>query len=268
MAMQMTDAGTPYWVDGVGPTVIFVHGVLMDHRTWQYQVDGLSGDFRVVRINMIGHGHCPGRAGERTLDEFVEQVHEAITHICPDEMPVLVGFSMGGLVAQAYAIARPSRLRALVLMNAVYNRTSEEQKSVRARLENLEEVGIQAVIGAARERWFRDDEAAEYADEIDVMMQWMRDGDLSAKTNAYRVFATADTHTAGKLGQISCPALVMTGEGDRGSPPHMSEAMAAEIPNARLRIFERQQHMMPVLDAEHVNAELRDFFQSLPERNV
>ena len=242
---------------------MFIHGVLMDHRTWQRQVEGLSGDYRIVRINMIGHGFCPGRPGERRLSEFVEQTHEAVQFICADESPVLVGFSMGGLVAQAYAIDYGRQLRGLVLMNAVYNRSAEEQASVRSRLKNLQRVGIEGVIEAARERWFRPDEAAAYADEIEDMMEWMRDGDLTAKTKAYRVFATADGETAGRLAQIPCPALVMTGDGDKGSPPHMSVAMAREIPTARLRILDNQQHMMPVLDAERVNAELSSFFESL-----
>ena len=57
--------------------------------------------------------------------------------------------------------------------------------------------------------------------------------------------------------------MVMTGDGDAGSPPHMSEAMAREIPNAQLKIFERQQHMMLVLDGDHVSQVMSEFLDSL-----
>jgi pimeloyl-ACP methyl ester carboxylesterase len=263
--MKITESGTPYSVEGQGPSLVFIHGVMMDHRSWQHQVDALSADFRVVCFDMIGHGCCPDRPGARSLDDFVAQTEDVIRHSCPNEAPVLVGFSMGGLIAQAHAIQYPSGLRGLVLMNAVYDRNPEERVSVQARLENLQQYGIEGVIKAARERWFRADENSAQGAEIAAILQWMRDGDPIAKTKAYRVFATEDYRTTGKLHQISCPALVMTGDGDKGSPPHMSEALASGIPNARLKILERQQHMMPVLAAEEVNAALKDFLRALSQ---
>ena len=51
----------------------------------------------------------------------------------------------------------------------------------------------------------------------------------------------------------------MTGDGDAGSPPHMSEAMTKAIPDAELHILDRQQHMMPVLDAVRVTGLMRGF---------
>jgi pimeloyl-ACP methyl ester carboxylesterase len=51
----------------------------------------------------------------------------------------------------------------------------------------------------------------------------------------------------------------MTGDGDAGSTPHMSEAMAHAIPNSELHILDRQQHMMPVIDAIRVTGLIRGF---------
>jgi (E)-2-((N-methylformamido)methylene)succinate hydrolase len=262
--MPKTVSGTPYWVEGQGPTLVFLHGVLMDHRSWARQVNGLAGDFRIVRLDMLGHGDCPDRPGARRLEDFIEQAREVIQLTCPDEAPVLIGFSMGGLIAQAYAIRHSRELRGLVLMNAIYNRAADELTPVAARLADLENEGMAGVIEAARERWFRPDETAAQGELVEEILGWMLDGDAAAKAKAYRVFASEDHKTAGKLGAVTCPALVMTGDGDKGSPPHMSEAMAADIPDARLRILDRQQHMMPVLAAERINAELRDFLASLP----
>jgi pimeloyl-ACP methyl ester carboxylesterase len=265
--MQTTVSGTPYRVDGPAssdhPTLVFLHGVLMDHRSWDRQVEDLARDHRVVRFDMLGHGRCPDRPGARRLEDFVDQAHEVIETACPGAKPVLVGFSMGGLIAQAYAIRYSETLGGLVLMNAVHDRTPEESAAVALRLDTLEKQGIESVIRAARERWFRPDEIAGQGAAVEDILGWMRAGDAAAKTKAYRVFTAEDHKTAGRLGVIGCPALVMTGDGDKGSPPHMSEAMAAAIPNARLRILERQQHMMPVLAADRVNAELRAFLSDL-----
>lgn len=261
--LHMTPAGNPAYIDGEGPTIVLIHGVMMDHRMWEAQVRDLSRSFRVVRMNMLGHGKAPDPPGQRKLDDFVVQAREVIVDVCGDEHPVIAGFSMGGLVVQAYAIKYSHELRGLLIMNAVYNRTPAEQDSVMVRLNNLANGGIKGMEGPARERWFRQDEKDQYPEEVEEMISWLYDGDPVSKTKAYQVFATADGETAGRLGEIGCPTLVMTGDGDAGSPPHMSEAMAKEIPNARLKIFERQQHMMLVLDADHVSQAMRDFLESL-----
>ena len=261
--LHTTPAGNPAYIEGEGPTIVLIHGVLMDHRMWRAQVKALSRSFRVVCMNMLGHGKAPNPPGPRKLDDFVEQTREVITDVCGHEHPALAGFSMGGLVVQAYAIKYSRELRGLMIMNAVYNRTPAEKDNVMVRLNNLVNGSIKGMEGPARERWFRDDEKQKYPREIDEMISWLYDGDPEAKTKAYRVFATSDDETSGRLGEIVCPTLVMTGDGDAGSPPHMSEAMAGEIPNARLNIFEHQQHMMLVLDAEHVSQVMREFLESL-----
>lgn len=261
--LHMTPAGNPAYIDGEGPTIVLIHGVMMDHRMWEAQAKDLSRSFRVVRMNMLGHGKAPNPPGARKLDDFVEQTREVILDVCGDEHPVIAGFSMGGLVVQAYAIEYSHELRGLLIMNAVYNRTPEEKDAVAVRLNHLANGGIKGMEGPAWERWFRQDEREKYPEEIEEMISWLYDGDAHAKTKAYRVFATSDGETAGRLGEIVCPTLVMTGDGDAGSPPHMSEAMAAEIPNARLNIFDRQQHMMLVLDADRVSRVMREFLESL-----
>ena len=259
-----TSAGTPIWVDGTGPPLVLIHGVLMDHRMWERQVANLANDFRVICLDMLGHGEAPDPPGPRTLDDFVEQVHEVLQCVCGEERAVLLGFSMGGLIAQAYGIRYGRSLRGLILMSAVYDRSPAERDTVMARLANLEGEGIEGVVSLALQRWFREDERRDYPLEIDEIVAWLRAGDADAKTKAYRVFATSDSQTAGRIHEIACPTLVMTGDGDAGSPPHMSQAMAAQIPDARLRILPRQQHMMAVLDAENVSDEIRDFVNSLP----
>ena len=58
----------------------------------------------------------------------------------------------------------------------------------------------------------------------------------------------------------------MTGDGDAGSTPEMAKAMAAAIPDAELHILDRQQHMMPVLDAIRVTGLMRGFLDRETKR--
>ena len=264
--MFRTSNGTPVWVTGEGPPVVLIHGVQMDHRMWDAQVAALSDNYRILCIDMLGHGDAPDPEGVRTLDDFTGQVEEAVSEFCDGSRPVIGGFSMGGLVTQAYGAAHHATLAGLMILNAVYDRTPEEAAVVRERSRMAAKNGAEAAIAAARPRWFRDDEIAAHRDMIDDICQWMRDGDFTAKCKAHWVFATSDDQVAGRLGEISCPALIMTGDGDAGSPPHMSEAMARALPDAELHILDRQQHMMPVLDAARVTRLMRRFLDRVTQR--
>lgn len=251
--------GTPVWISGDGPTVILAHGVLMDHRMWGPQVEALSEQYRVCCFDMLGHGEAPDPPGERMLDDFVGQLHDVVQLVCDEEPSVLCGFSMGGLVSQAYAIEHHSDLSGLMLLNTVYDRTPEQTMRVRERFEGNLSIGVENAVESGRRRWFKERDRATRADAIEEILGWIGDGDFAAKSKAHRVFVSAGSEVVGRLGVISCPALVMTGEEDDGSTPDMARKMVAEMPNAQLEIVAEQHHMMPVLDAAGVNAILLGF---------
>lgn len=254
-----TANGTPVWITGEGPPVILVHGVLMDHRMWDAQVAMLSDSYRVICLDMLGHGDAPNPPGERTLADFIGQIEEVVAEYCVGARPVLGGFSMGGLITQAFGVTHHRDLAGLIILNAVYDRNSDEAAVVRERSKMMVVEGVNATVDGARTRWFREDEAASHGAVVEEICGWMLDGDFIAKCKAHWVFATSDDQVAGLLGNISCPTLIMTGDGDAGSTPRMSEAMAHAIPNSELHILDLQQHMMPVIDAIRVTGLIRGF---------
>ena len=251
--------GTPVWVRGSGPSVIFIHGVLVDHRMWAPQVDALSGRYRTCCFDMLGHGRAPDPEGERTLGDFVRQVHHVVEDFSDTGPPVLCGFSMGGLIAQAYAARHHERLAGLVLLNTVHDRSPEEAATVLARFEGNVERGVENAVASGTRRWFTPDDHAQRAEVITSVQQWMREGDFAAKRKAHKVFVTSDAEVTGKLGALTCPALVMTGGRDAGSTPAMAQKMADAIPHAQAHILEDQHHMMPTLAADRVNRIIIDF---------
>ncbi len=266
---EHTSGGTPVWIQGNSGvaragTLICVHGVLMDHRMWAAQVAALGCSWRMLSYDMLGHGGAPNLDGPRQLSDFTAQLHEVVTTFARDEKPVLAGFSMGGLVAQAYAIGHHASLRGLVLLNTVYRRSAAESQVVRARYRSMAAAGVGAALVSARTRWFTAADRAEHAHHMADILRWIEEGEFAPKLKAHRVFATSDVQCAGKLGVISCPALVMTGQDDAGSTPRMAATMAACIDGARLEVLSGQRHMMTVLDAARVNRILTDFLSNLP----
>lgn len=90
-------------VRGTGPTLVLIHGITEDRRSWDPLTNDLAHDHRVLRVDLRGHGASP--AGES--DELAEYAADIAALV--DEPPLLVGHSLGGAVATAYAAAHESR---------------------------------------------------------------------------------------------------------------------------------------------------------------
>jgi pimeloyl-ACP methyl ester carboxylesterase len=100
---------------GRGPTVVLVHGLGSDANDWLRTARDLARDHRVVLVGLPGHGITP-MATPFSLEQATLALDRAIDEASPGAPVVLVGHSIGGLVATAEALHSPERVRALVLV--------------------------------------------------------------------------------------------------------------------------------------------------------
>ncbi len=252
--------------EGTGPPLVLIHGVGLDLGMWDAQAAALAPRHRVVRYDMIGHGGTPAQAGESgpgrlELGDFVDQLDELLRSLGLDRI-ALVGFSLGALVAQAFAIAQPNRVNRLAIVSGVYDRGPAQRAAVLSRWRAAVEQGPEVLIEAALARWFSPDFAARNPAVPAALRRRLEGNDRDGFLAAYRVFAEADAALAGRLGAIPCPVLVMTGANDPGATPEMARAMAAVLPKARLEILPGARHMMPLEAAAAVNAALGAFLDA------
>lgn len=106
------EAAYTVYGDPARPAIVFVHGIRLGREIWTSHARALSTEYFVVTLDLPGHGalaHVPftQAAIERLLDHVV-------TAVC-SQPPLLVGYSLGGFAAMEYAVARPERVRALLL---------------------------------------------------------------------------------------------------------------------------------------------------------
>ena len=244
--------------DGRGKPVILIHGLGMDRHMWKGQVDGLSRRYRVISYDNLGHGETEKPPGPYNLAMFADLVRD-VADQAGAETFALIGFSLGGMITQAFALAHPERLAAAVIMNAVYKRTPEESAAVIARADAIDVEGPNATVDAAIERWLTSEFRKTHPEVESAIRKRVTTNDHKAYAAAYRVFAEGDPHLANKLGGIACPTLVITAEHDKGSNPRMAKQMAAEIPNAKLTILAHLRHLAPMEGAADMNAALLSF---------
>ena len=98
---------THFVIGGDGPWLVLIHGVGLDLHMWSRQAAVLEKNRRVLRYDLIGHGETPPAGDPLSLDDFVSQLHELL-NLLGVERAGIVGFSMGALVAQAFALEHPA----------------------------------------------------------------------------------------------------------------------------------------------------------------
>jgi pimeloyl-ACP methyl ester carboxylesterase len=241
---------------GSGQPLVLIHGVGANLQSWDEVSEALQATFDIICLDLRGHGQSAPISAAYSVDHFASDVIAVM-----DEANVakadLVGFSLGGLIAQRLSVGWPDRFNRVVLLSAVAGRTPEEREKVVARLDMIRQGGIETILGAAQDRWFTEDFARANPEAIEQRMAELRRVHLPSYLEAYRVFG--QTELVDTLPSITHPTLVMTGEFDQGSNVRMAETMHRLIPNSELRILPGLKHSVLVESSPLIADHVREF---------
>lgn len=245
--------GLSYVTSGNGPLVVLIHGVGLRADAWRGQVDALSTEFTVMAIDMPGHGASAVPDVGMTLADYSDAIASALP-----EPALVVGHSMGAMIALDMASRYPDRVRAVVAMNAIYRRSVAARDAVVARVASLDGQA-KTDPTATLERWF----GSATSPERRACHSWLQEVDPTGYATAYRVFASEDGPSDAQLRSLPCPALFVTGSEEPNSTPAMSRDMAALAPHGRAIVIDDAAHMMPMTHAKQVNTALWEFAQEV-----
>jgi len=237
-ALRHKSGGIAWRESGLGAPVLLIHGVGLNADAWGPQIVGLSTRRRVIAIDMPGHGLSDLPPDDAGLADYVTAIAGLIETLGISPVPV-VGHSMGALIALGLALDHPEKIAALVALNAVYCRDPVARAAVEARAAQL--TGGAVDVAGPVARWYPDDRNGPLARRT---IDWLHAVDPKGYAAAYRVFATSDHAHEGRLGELACRALFMTGVSDPNSTPAMSDRMAREVPYGRSVALPGARHMM------------------------
>jgi 3-oxoadipate enol-lactonase len=254
-------AGTAYETGGQGRPVVLVHGLGMTRAMWDWQWPALTRRFHVVRYDLLGHGESDKPRTAYSLGRFADQLAVLLDGLGL-ERAALVGFSLGGMIVRAFALAHPERVSALAVLNSPHARTEAERAAVSLRVEQAAREGPQATVEAALARWFTETYAARHPEVLERVRGWILANDPEVYPLIYRVLAEGDAELAETVAAIRCPTLAITGGEDHGNSPDMARRLAALIPGARAEIIPGLRHMGLVEDPEAFNALLIPFLET------
>lgn len=256
--MRTKDGAINFEVSGRGDPLVLIHGVGASLRSWDDFCAELEGDFTLVRPDLRGHGKSLAIDAPYSVEDFASDII-AVMDAAGVKRAHLVGFSLGGLIAQKLAVDYADRFDRVVILSAVAGRTEEERAKVVARLDMIREGGIDAITGAAADRWFTEDFARRHPQVIEKRIAELKSVDLESYLEAYRVFGM--TELIDTLHRIDLPVLVMTGEFDQGSNTRMAHEMHRLIPGSELIILPGLKHSVLVEASALIASHVREFLE-------
>ncbi len=245
---------------GQGPPLLLLHGLGSSCRDWEYQIPVLAEQYRVIAMDMRGHGRS-GKPRERySIRGFAGDVEALIEHLNLGPVHVL-GLSMGGMIGFQLAVDQPHLLKSLCVVNSapqvkVQNANDVWQYAKRwglARLLSMETLG--KAIGRnlfpkpeqddlrrkIASRWAENDKRA-YLASFDAIVGW---------------------GVQPKLSRITCPTLIVSADRDY-TPVSLKEAYVKLIPHAKLVVIKDSRHATPLDQPEEFNRVVLEFINGVP----
>jgi 3-oxoadipate enol-lactonase len=249
-----------YRLSGAGDPVVLVHGLGSYAGDWQPQVDALAPAFRVVAVDLRGHGESAKPPGPYSVPRFAADVAAVMTALGLGPAHV-IGLSLGGAVAFQLAVDRPPLVRSLTIINSgpAFVMTSLQLRfAIWLRLFMLKTFGLPALGRMIVKRLFpKPDQEGLRRAFLDHYVTNDRRA-YEASTRALVGWTVAD-----RLPDIRCPVLVISGDRDY-TPVSAKERYVAALPNARLAVIDDAGHACTLERPAEVNRVIAEFLASVP----
>ena len=217
-----------HWrIDGVDTNtpLVFINSLGTDLRLWQAVVELLAPSWHCLRFDTRGHGLSDAPAGEYSLEQLTADLLALLDHLRIDRA-ILVGSSLGGMMAQQLAITQPQRVAALVLANSASKMGDKQLWQQRSA--SVASGGLESIADAVLERWFAHDFLV--SEDLHIWRNMLTRTPAAGYIGCCAALAAADFSE--QLAKISAPTLVIAGSEDRAAPPETVRATAAKISGA------------------------------------
>jgi len=253
ITVSYTDSG------GDGPAVVLSHGYLMDSSMFDPQVAALAPEYRVITWDERGFGGTTA-TGPFSYWDSASDVIGLLDHL-GIEQAVLGGMSQGGFLSLRAALKAPDRVRALILIDSQAGLESPEAAPAYEQMEQawmehgpgpVQDIVAAIILGPPDgpvdyQPWFAKWAAAD-RDELRLAFRCLMDRD----------------DVTGRLGEISCPVLILHGTADAAIPMERAEVVRDGLAGpVTLVAIEGGSHAANLSHPDQANAAMLEFLRSL-----
>lgn len=251
--MKMADLGDVrlhYREDGDpnGAPIVFANSLGTDLRLWDKVVPLLPAGLRIIRYDKRGHGLSTCPPGPYSMGALVRDLEQLLDHLEVRDAMV-VGLSIGGMIAQGLAVKRLDMVRA-----AVFSNTGAKigQPSMWAdRMEAVRQGGIEALADATMERWF----SRDFRDtcEVEIWRNMMTRQPVEGYLGCSAAISGTDFYTP--TSGLRLPVLGIAGSEDGSTPPDLVRETVDLVPGSQFALIRRAGHL-PCVEKPQEYAEL------------
>ncbi|RKS00945.1 alpha/beta fold hydrolase [Flavobacterium sp. 102] len=156
--------------EGKGTAVVLLHGFLENKTMWKAFVPELSKKHRVITVDLLGHGETECLGYVHAMEDQADMLFALFMHLKVRKV-VLVGHSMGGYVALAFAELYPDFMKGLFLLNSTSRADSDERKLNRDRAIVCVKQNYGAFVSMSIANLFSEDNHERLADEIEKVKE-------------------------------------------------------------------------------------------------
>lgn len=238
--VTLSDHQTTVVDQGTGGTpLILIHSLGLDWRMSRHVIPEVARGGRVIAYDLRLHGSAHAAAPETfTLEQCADDLLLLMDTLGIERAHV-VGFSLGGAVAQVFALRHPTRLAALGLVATM---ASSDGTTYRARADAAESFGMDSQVSQTMQRWFNGSDLANNNWAVRYAREKIR---TTSTRNWARYWRALDQiNTAEQLHTIAAPTLVLAAEQDASTPPETMQKIAKSIPQSSFHVIAGAPHMV------------------------
>jgi len=229
-----------YKTEGTGPALVFLHGFMETSRIWRAYLPALTLKFKVIRINLPGHGKS-SVFNEIHSMEFMAGAVKAVLDQEKIKSSQIIGHSMGGYVAMAFADLFPERISAITLLSSTCFGDTDERKKERDKAIKAARESKERYVKATIPNLFFDKKSSDGLMNIGEMTELGMRQSLDGITAA--IAGMRDRPDRQKvLTVMKIPVLLLGGKNDELVKPQLMEKMTRMTKKSKLVLLDNCGH--------------------------
>jgi pimeloyl-ACP methyl ester carboxylesterase len=243
---------------GQGLPLVLVHAFPFSQAMWKSQMDVLAQDFRIITVDLRGHGESDAPFWRYTLEQFSDDLRGLLDHLGIDQA-VLGGLSMGGYTLFAFYRKYAARVKGLILADTRAQADTEEGRLGRFAMAQVAyRQGAAAIADLMLPKILSPMSLQRRPELVQQIRTIIGRTEISGIVGDLMAMEERPDSIP-MLKSIACPTLVIVGELDTGTPPADARVIAEGIKGARLEIIPGAAHMSNMEEPAAFNNTVRTF---------
>ncbi|QEE15407.1 alpha/beta fold hydrolase [Promethearchaeum syntrophicum] len=257
--MKINDINIFYEIHGNGEPLLLIHGLGSSTQDWEYQIPQLSKQYKVITIDLRGHGKTSKANGPYSIRGFADDVAMFLEALNIKHTNIL-GLSMGTATGFELAINYPDLVKSLIAVNMSVKlsvKTFGERKQFFIRTLIVKLLGMKKMGEFLAPRLFPFPTQEELRKKVAI--HWAEN---DKKSYLLAMNSLKNWSVEEELHKIKCPTIVIASDGDY-TPVEAKEEYVKKIPNCKIAIIKNSHHAVPMEKPEEFNKLVLDFLNQI-----